>query len=149
MVKTRKILINRLRSIMQLDNDLKTIIRLKYKPWFLIESLENVKNNLTIVKTRKIITDSWHLQSLAPTNPHWARVVGYGPFSLWVIHKEGPRPCSGDILISWWWITDSPRSTMQTRRCAKDRLKYGHFDCKNIKLNFLCIWQYQMIIRHK
>jgi hypothetical protein len=23
-----------------------------------------------------------HLQSLAPTNPHWARVVGYGPFSL-------------------------------------------------------------------
>jgi hypothetical protein len=22
-----------------------------------------------------------HLQSLAPTNPHWARVVGYGPFS--------------------------------------------------------------------
>jgi hypothetical protein len=30
-----------------------------------------------------------HLQSLAPTNTHWARVVGYGPFSLWVIHKEG------------------------------------------------------------
>jgi hypothetical protein len=23
-----------------------------------------------------------HLQSLAPTNPHWARVVGYGPISL-------------------------------------------------------------------
>jgi hypothetical protein len=30
-----------------------------------------------------------HLQSLALTNPHWARVVGYGPFSLYVIHKEG------------------------------------------------------------
>jgi hypothetical protein len=30
-----------------------------------------------------------HLQSLAPTNPHRARVVGYGPFSLWVILKEG------------------------------------------------------------
>jgi hypothetical protein len=30
-----------------------------------------------------------HLKSLAPTNPHWARVVGYGPFSLCVIHKEG------------------------------------------------------------
>jgi hypothetical protein len=28
-----------------------------------------------------------HLQSLAPTNLHWARVVGYGPFSLCVIHK--------------------------------------------------------------
>jgi hypothetical protein len=23
-----------------------------------------------------------HLQSSAPTNPHWAHVVGYGPFSL-------------------------------------------------------------------
>jgi hypothetical protein len=35
---------------------------------------------------------SWlHLQSLAPTNPHWARVVGYGPFSLCVILKEGLR----------------------------------------------------------
>jgi hypothetical protein len=30
-----------------------------------------------------------HLQSLAPTNPHWARVVGRSPFSLWVIYKEG------------------------------------------------------------
>jgi hypothetical protein len=41
---------------------------------------------------------SWlHLQSLAPTNPHWARVVGYGPFSLHVIHTEGLCPSSGDI----------------------------------------------------
>jgi hypothetical protein len=23
------------------------------------------------------------------TNPHWARVVGYGPFFLWVIHVHG------------------------------------------------------------
>jgi hypothetical protein len=30
-------------------------------------------------------------------NPHWARVVGYGPFSLCVIHKEGLCPSSGDI----------------------------------------------------
>jgi hypothetical protein len=27
----------------------------------------------------------------------WARVVGYGPFSLCVIHKEGLCPSSGDI----------------------------------------------------
>jgi hypothetical protein len=33
----------------------------------------------------------------SPTNPHWARVVGYGPFSLWVIHKEGLCPSNGDI----------------------------------------------------
>jgi hypothetical protein len=33
--------------------------------------------------------------SLAPTYSYWARVVG--PFSLWVIHKEGLCPSSGDI----------------------------------------------------
>jgi hypothetical protein len=38
-----------------------------------------------------------HLQSLAPTNPHWARVVGYGSFSFCVIHKEG----SVDIPQQW------------------------------------------------
>jgi hypothetical protein len=32
-----------------------------------------------------------------PTNPHWVRVVGCGPFSLCVIHKEGLCPSSGDI----------------------------------------------------
>jgi hypothetical protein len=36
-----------------------------------------------------------HMQSLAPTNPHWA-VVGYGSFPLLVIHKEGLCPSSGD-----------------------------------------------------
>jgi hypothetical protein len=30
-------------------------------------------------------------------NPHWARVVGYGPFSLSLIHKEGLCSSSGDI----------------------------------------------------
>jgi hypothetical protein len=38
-----------------------------------------------------------HLQSLAPTNSHWARVVGFGPLSLYVIHKEGLCPSSVDI----------------------------------------------------
>jgi hypothetical protein len=37
------------------------------------------------------------LQSLAATNPHWARVVVYSLFSLCVIHKEGLCPSSGDI----------------------------------------------------
>jgi hypothetical protein len=47
-----------------------------------------------------------HLQSLAPTNPHWASVVGYDPFSLCVIHKEGLSPSSGDsnrlIMTAGW-----------------------------------------------
>jgi hypothetical protein len=33
-----------------------------------------------------------HLQSLAHTNLHWARVLGYGQFSLSVIHKEVCTP---------------------------------------------------------
>jgi hypothetical protein len=52
------------------------------------------------VLSRVITLSHWsrlHLQSLAPTNPHWARVVGYGPFSLCVIQKEGLCPNSGDI----------------------------------------------------
>jgi hypothetical protein len=40
---------------------------------------------------------SWlPLQPLAPTNPHWARVVVYGPFSLCLTHKEGFFPSCGD-----------------------------------------------------
>jgi hypothetical protein len=38
-----------------------------------------------------------HLQSLTPTNSHWASVVVYGPFSLCVISKEGLCLSSGDI----------------------------------------------------
>jgi hypothetical protein len=36
-------------------------------------------------------------RSLAPTKPHCARVVGYGPFSLCLIHKEALCPSSEDI----------------------------------------------------
>jgi hypothetical protein len=36
-----------------------------------------------------------YLQSLAPTNPHWVRMMGYDPFTLFVIHKENSS--SGDI----------------------------------------------------
>jgi hypothetical protein len=42
-----------------------------------------------------------HIKPLVPTafavNPHWARVVVYGPFSLGVIHKKGLCPNSGNI----------------------------------------------------
>jgi hypothetical protein len=38
-----------------------------------------------------------HLHSLAPTNPHWAHVVGFSPFSLCVFHKEGLCFSIGDI----------------------------------------------------
>jgi hypothetical protein len=48
--------------------------------------------NLELLHASQGTLSRWsrlHLQSLTPTNPHWARVVGYGPYSLWVIHKEG------------------------------------------------------------
>jgi hypothetical protein len=32
-----------------------------------------------------------------PTNPHWVHMVGYGPFFLWVIHKEDLCPSNVDI----------------------------------------------------
>jgi hypothetical protein len=40
-----------------------------------------------------------HLQSLAPTKPHWARVVGYGPFSFCMIHKEGLCPAGRHTMM--------------------------------------------------
>jgi hypothetical protein len=43
-----------------------------------------------------ISNEVWY-NKIVPTNPLWARVVGYGPFSLCVIHKEGLCPSSGDI----------------------------------------------------
>jgi hypothetical protein len=45
-----------------------------------------------------------HLQSLDPTNPHWARVVSYSPFSICIIHQEGLCP-SSETLIGWWWMS--------------------------------------------
>jgi hypothetical protein len=55
------------------------------------------------------------LQSLAPTNPHLARVVGYGPFFLCIIHKEGQCPSSGDInglMMKFLHIDYSPTSQL-------------------------------------
>jgi hypothetical protein len=53
---------------------------------------------LELLPSLKATWSRWsrlHLQSLAP-NPHWACVVGYNPFSLCVIHKEGVCPSSRD-----------------------------------------------------
>jgi hypothetical protein len=46
-----------------------------------------------------------HVKPLVPAafavvsthQPRWARLVGYGPFSLCVIRKKGQCPSSGDI----------------------------------------------------
>jgi hypothetical protein len=57
-----------------------------------------------------------HLQSLPPTNPHRARVVGYGPFSLRAIQKEDLCPSSGLInglmmmMTNNFFLTFLPRT---------------------------------------
>jgi hypothetical protein len=84
-------------SLFQQISDVKTSVKL---------NVNGIKFHLVKLKIYCLLRASegtlsrWsrlHLQSLAPTNPHWVRVVGYGPFSLCVIHKEGLCPCSGDI----------------------------------------------------
>jgi hypothetical protein len=52
------------------------------------------------------------LQSLAPTNPHWARVVGYGPFFLCVLHKEALCPSSGEIKMLMMMMMINPLTPM-------------------------------------
>jgi hypothetical protein len=57
-----------------------------------------------------------HLQTLAPTNPHWARMVGYGLF-LWLIHKESLCPSSGGINRLMMMI-----KKVHTSNCSTNRL---------------------------
>jgi hypothetical protein len=54
-----------------------------------------------------------HLQSLAPTNPHRARVVDYGPFSLFVIHKQGLCPTKSNKYGSVTWNNDPTKQLLQ------------------------------------
>jgi hypothetical protein len=50
-----------------------------------------------------------YVQQYQPTNPHLAGVVGYGPFSLCVIHKEGLCPSSGNINRLMMMMSSSGR----------------------------------------
>jgi hypothetical protein len=48
-----------------------------------LEELEKIYY-LKLLRASEDTLSRWsrlHLQLLAPTNPHWDRVVGYGPFS--------------------------------------------------------------------
>jgi hypothetical protein len=68
-----------------------------------------------------------YLQSLTPTNPHWARVVGYGPFSFCVIYKEGPCFSSREInrpmiTLDYFYNSrglDSSSCTQVVNLCSK------------------------------
>jgi hypothetical protein len=56
--------------------------------WSVIRWVTNIYY-LELLRASEGTLSRWsrlYLQSLAPTKPHRARVVGYGPFSLYVIH---------------------------------------------------------------
>jgi hypothetical protein len=56
---------------------------------------------------------SWlHLKSLAPTNPSWARVGGYDPFSLCSIRKAC-APAVGTLIGWWWWWWGTSRYSLE------------------------------------
>jgi hypothetical protein len=58
-------------------------------------ALCHVRVILFFMKATMTLHDAtWSLQC---TNPHWARLMGYGLFSLCVMHKKGLCPSSGDI----------------------------------------------------
>jgi hypothetical protein len=74
---------------------------------------------LKLLRASKGTLSRWsrlHLQPLAPTNPHWARVVSYGPFSLCVIHKEGLCPSSGDINRLMMMMIGTAKASLWTAR---------------------------------
>jgi hypothetical protein len=50
---------------------------------------------ITERNVKPLVPDLFAIVS-TPTNPHWARVVSYGPYSSCVIHKEGLCLSSGD-----------------------------------------------------
>jgi hypothetical protein len=85
---------------------------------------------LELLRASEGTLSSWpwlHLQSVAPTNPHWVHVVGHGLFSLCVIHKESLYPSSGDIyrlmmMMTYIYLYRSPpRSKLGLNKVLAER----------------------------
>jgi hypothetical protein len=55
------------------------------------------KNSTPPIYFKNVAKNIKYSNFLCLTNPHWARVVGYGPFSL-CIHKEGCVPAVGALI---------------------------------------------------
>jgi hypothetical protein len=80
-----------------------------------------------------------NLQSLALTNPHWACVVGYGPFSSCVIHKEGLCPSSGDINRLMMNPSNEWSTLLSFRDRAPKRTNRGTIELLNQFIRFMFI----------
>jgi hypothetical protein len=76
-----------------------------------------------------------HLQSLVPTNLHWASVVCYGPLFLCVIHKEDLCSSSGDIN----------RLMMNTSKLKKLH-RIGNYANTSNKVKWMCcMWKVRRV----
>jgi hypothetical protein len=65
-----------------------------------------------------VIKGKWYVYVIVKvTNPHWARVVGYGPYSLCIL-KEGLCPNSGDINILMMMMIVNITLPTTTRKTA-------------------------------
>jgi hypothetical protein len=90
-----------------------------------------------LLRTLKSTLRRWshlHLQSLAPTHPHWARVVCYGPISLFVILKEHRCPSREDINMLMMMITSNACIT------SRDNIQQILMKCERfLKLSILLV----------
>jgi hypothetical protein len=85
-------------------------------------------NYLELHRASEGILSRWsrlYLQSLAPTNLQWTRVVGYGLLSFWVIHKACTSAV-GTLIGWWWWCGATPHRTV-TAPCSLARIE--DFSC--------------------
>jgi hypothetical protein len=95
--------------------------------------------NLELLRASEGTLSRWfrlNLQSLAPIKLHWARVVGYGPFSLWVIHKEGLCPSSGELnrlMMRHYWICKQHVLTSLTQRFKHYYDNFNTLTLTNVK----------------
>jgi hypothetical protein len=62
------------------------------------------------------------------TNPHWGPMVGYGSFSLCVIHKEGLCPSIGNINGLMMNKFSEIRNSMATKLPSSNSFFFGIFN---------------------
>jgi hypothetical protein len=78
-----------------------------------------------------------------PTNPHWVRMVGYGPFFLCLIHKEGLCPSSGDINRLMMMMTRNCDAMTHRKNVLASTLVYK-CSASRIRIVLMCQSQYSL-----
>jgi hypothetical protein len=75
-------------------------------------------------------------------------VVGYGPFSLWVIHKEGLCPSSGDInRLMMMMMMVSEQKHLRKKDSLRDPLWILFIYLLNTNIKYITASQKRLYIR--